>query len=217
MLRSTANEAGQAASPARRGRPRDPERLQRILNAAARQFHEQGLPNTSMDAIAAEAGVSKMTVYSHFPSKEALFIAAVASRSAELMGSEMPSMDPLKPKQALMAIGRAFLRLIRDDQVVQHHRILFGLRDAHPEVRQAFHDDGPDRMRQALAAYLAQATRQGSLHVRHPDLAADQFMGLFLGMGQLRHLLNLGKPSAQEDEALLKANVALFIKGHGPG
>lgn len=203
--------------PARRGRPRDPERLQRILAAATRQFHEHGLSGTSMDAIAAEAGVSKMTVYSHFPSKGELFIAAVASRTAELMGSDMPAMDPCKPKQALTAIGRAFLRLIRDDQVVQHHRILFGLRDAHPKVRQAFHDEGPGRMRQALSTYLAEATRQGSLKVKQPALAADQFMGLFLGMGQLRHLLNLGKPDEQEDEALLKANVALFIQGHEPG
>lgn len=204
-------------APTRRGRPRDPERLQRIVAAAARQFHEHGLSGTSMDAIAAEAGVSKMTVYSHFPSKGDLFIAAVASRTAELMGTDMPAMDPLKPKQALTAIGRAFLRLIRDDQVVQHHRILFGLRDAHPEVRQAFHDQGPDRMCQALAAYLAEATRQGSLKVRQPTLAANQFMGLFLGLGQLRHLLNLGKPGEPEDEALLKANVALFLKGHEPG
>lgn len=203
--------------PARRGRPRDPQRLQRIVAAAARQFHEHGLAGTSMDAIAAEAGVSKMTVYSHFPSKGDLFIAAVASRTAELMGTDMPALDPLKPKQALTVIGRAFLRLIRDDQVVQHHRILFGLRDAHPEVRQAFHDQGPDRMCQALAAYLAEATRQGSLKVRQPTLAANQFMGLFLGMGQLRHLLNLGKPGEPEDEALLKANVALFLKGHEPG
>ncbi len=203
--------------PDRRGRPRDPQRLQRLVAAAARQFREHGLPGTSMDAIAAEAGVSKMTVYSHFPSKGDLFIAAVASRTAELMGTDMPAMDPLKPKQALTAIGRAFLRLIRDDQVVQHHRILFGLRDAHPEVRRAFHDQGPDRMCQALAAYLAEATRQGSLKVKQPTLAANQFMGLFLGMGQLRHLLNLGKPGEPEDEALLKANVALFLKGHEPG
>lgn len=202
--------------PAKRGRPRDPERLQRILATAARQFHEHGLSGTSMDAIAAEAGVSKMTVYSHFPSKGDLFIAAVALRTAELMGSDMPAMDPLKPKQALMAVGRAFLRLIRDDQVVQHHRILFGLRDAHPEVRQAFHDEGPDRMVQALAAYLAEAARQGALKVKQPALAADQFMGLFLGMGQLRHLLNLSTPTPQEDEALLKANVAFFLKGHEP-
>lgn len=200
----------------RRGRPRDPDRLQRILDAAARQFHEHGLSGTSMDAIAAQAGVSKMTVYSHFASKGELFIAAVALRTADLMGTEMPVMDPLKPKQALTALGRAFLRLIRDDQVVQHHRILFGLREAHPEVRQAFHDQGPDRMCRALAAYLAEATRQGALKVRHPAQAADQFMGLFLGMGQLRHLLNLGKPGEGDDEALLKANVALFLKGHAP-
>ena len=45
-----------------RGRPRDPERVRRILEAAQMHFNEHGLERASVDAIAADAGVSKMTV-----------------------------------------------------------------------------------------------------------------------------------------------------------
>src|SRR5690348_2923653 len=53
-----------------RGRPRDPERGRRILDAAQRHFDEHGLERASVDAIAADAGVSKTTVYNNFGSKE---------------------------------------------------------------------------------------------------------------------------------------------------
>ena len=46
----------------RRGRPRDPERLRRIVEAAHTHFNAHGLERASVDAIAADAGVSKMTM-----------------------------------------------------------------------------------------------------------------------------------------------------------
>ncbi len=58
----------QVESPPRRGRPRDPERLRRIVEAAHSHFNAHGLERASVDAIAADAGVSKMTIYSHFAS-----------------------------------------------------------------------------------------------------------------------------------------------------
>ena len=44
-----------------------------ILDAAEAEFRQAGYEATSMDRIAASAGVSKRTVYNHFPSKEVLF------------------------------------------------------------------------------------------------------------------------------------------------
>ena len=44
-------------------------------------FNEHGLERASVDAIAADAGVSKMTVYSNFGSKEGLFQAVVRDRT----------------------------------------------------------------------------------------------------------------------------------------
>src|SRR5690348_17437726 len=59
------------------GRPKDLEKRAAILEAAKRLFPQHGFEGTSMDAVAAEAGVSKLTVYSHFGGKEALFIETV--------------------------------------------------------------------------------------------------------------------------------------------
>src|SRR3546814_6941872 len=67
------------ARPASPGRPKDLAKGAAILDAAKRMFTEHGFDRTSMDQIASEAGVSKLTVYSHFGDKEALFAAAVKS------------------------------------------------------------------------------------------------------------------------------------------
>ena len=59
------------------GRPKDPAKREAILAAAQVLFLGNGYEGSSMEAIAAEAGVSKLTLYSHFKDKEALFSAAV--------------------------------------------------------------------------------------------------------------------------------------------
>ena len=55
------------------GRPKDPEKRNAILEAAMQLFPSRGYDGVSMDALAQAAGVSKLTVYSHFEDKEALF------------------------------------------------------------------------------------------------------------------------------------------------
>ena len=86
----------------RRGRPRDPERFLRIVEAARNHFYVHGLERASVDAIAAEAGVSKMTVYSHFGSKEGLFEAVIKERTDRVMGGSpgVEALDPMQPRKA---------------------------------------------------------------------------------------------------------------------
>src|ERR1700741_5429978 len=105
------------AAPVRRGRPRDPERWQRIMEAARSHFYAHGLERASVDAIAADAGVSKMTVYSNFGSKEGLFEAVVRERTERVMGgvAGIEMLDPHQPRKALLAIGEQFLMLTREE------------------------------------------------------------------------------------------------------
>jgi AcrR family transcriptional regulator len=78
------------AIPAKRGpgRPRDADLRQRrrreILTAAARRFARQGFEATDVQLVADELKVGKGTVYRYFPSKEALFLAAVDQGMQEL-------------------------------------------------------------------------------------------------------------------------------------
>ena len=53
-------------------RPRSIQAHRKVLEAAAELFAQQGIDATSMDAIAESSGVSKATIYKHWPDKDAL-------------------------------------------------------------------------------------------------------------------------------------------------
>src|SRR5262249_7228411 len=81
------------------GRPRDPDletrRKAEILDAAAKAFVEFGFAGTQVQVIADRIGIGNGTIYRYFPTKEALFLAAVERGLAELT-AEMDSIlaDP---------------------------------------------------------------------------------------------------------------------------
>ncbi len=70
------------------GRPKDMEKRAAILAAAKSLFVRNAFAGTSMDAIAAEAGVSKLTVYSHFGDKDNLFREVIRSRVQDWLPEE---------------------------------------------------------------------------------------------------------------------------------
>jgi TetR/AcrR family transcriptional repressor of mexJK operon len=205
-----------SAPKPQRGRPRDPERVRRILDAAQRHFDEHGLERANVDAIAADAGVAKMTVYSNFGSKEGLFQAVVRDRSAAVVAgfAGAGALDPAQPEKALLAIGARFLALARGD-AVGALRAVYGVAGVQPEVCRALYEEGPERVNGELAAYLRRAHSAGTLKVRNPLQAADLFFSMFLGSGHIRGLLKLEMPDAREDRALLREAVRVFMAAYG--
>jgi TetR/AcrR family transcriptional repressor of mexJK operon len=200
----------------RRGRPRDPERLRRIVEAARSHFYAHGLERASIKAIAADAGVSKMTIYSHFASKVGLFEAAVRERTDRVMGglTRVDALDPKQPQKALLAVGEQSLMLAREEDTLGHFRSLYGAAGSQPEACRAFHRQGPNRLIDDLAAYLRRADAQGTLTIRHPRRAADLFLSMFLGDGHIRGLMMLDMPDAREDRALLREAVRVFMAAY---
>lgn len=210
------NTEDDVAPPPRRGRPRDPERLRRIVEAAHSHFNAHGFERASVDAIAADAGVSKMTIYSHFASKEGLFEAVIRDRTDRVMGglAGVEALDPTQPRKALLAVGEQFLTLAREEEVLGQFRSLYGAAGAQPEACRAFYRQGADRLIGDLAAYLRRADARGTLHIRHPRQAADLFLAMFLGDGHIRGLLMLDMPDARENKALLREAVRVFIAAY---
>jgi hypothetical protein len=64
-------------------------------------------------------------------------------------------------------------------------------------------------------AYLRAAHRAGSLKVSDAALAANQYLSLFLGLGQVSALLGLALATKREDEEMLSANVELVLRALG--
>ena len=67
------------------GRPKDLEKRQRILEVARQLFLQHGYHGSSMDHIAKDAHVTKLTVYNHFQDKANLFSCAIEETCEKLM------------------------------------------------------------------------------------------------------------------------------------
>lgn len=105
-----------ATSPARSGgSPRQlprHERSAQILRAAARAFARAGYAATSMEDVAAEAGVTRLIVYRHYPSKEDLYRAVLEAVDARLAEEVQRRLAGPEPRAV---ITRSLLAVARDD------------------------------------------------------------------------------------------------------
>jgi TetR/AcrR family transcriptional repressor of mexJK operon len=190
--------------------------MRRVIEAASRQFLEHGFERTSMDAVARESGVSKMTIYAYFPTKAALFEAVIGHKTDAVFELEAgESLDPNAPAEALKLIGRPFLDLMRADEVIARHRVLFAAAGAQEEACAAFCRQGPEKLIACVREYLDQAVGVGSLRPHDTQTAADQFLSLFLGGAHIRAMLGLGKPRLDDDVRLVDANVQMFMRAYG--
>lgn len=75
--------------------PAKPAMKDRILETADRLFYLQGIRAVGVDTIAAEIGISKRTLYNHFPSKDALISAYLARRFVQPRPSEKPPVEQI--------------------------------------------------------------------------------------------------------------------------
>lgn len=186
-------------SSARPGRPKSAEKRAIILEAAGNLFLNQGLQNTSMDAVAENAGVSKQTVYSHFESKEALYQAVIVNKVASYGFAEaavLPEDNDLE--DALLTMGLRFMNLLFDAQVVAMHRVVIGESVTYPRIAELFYETGPGTTRRTIGAFLRRQLERGRLVIDDLDYAASQFLNMVCGPYQMLLLMNM-KPELSDE------------------
>lgn len=203
-----------AAGP---GRPKDLGKRTAILEAAKNLFVNEGY-GVSMDQIAAAAGVSKLTVYSHFGDKEALFSAAIRSKCDEMLPRDLFQPDLKGPlREQLLAIGRAFFALVSSDEALSMHRMMLSPAQTDAHLREMFWDAGAQPTIDALVAFLRARVEAGELAIDDIDRAAHQFFCLTKGELHNRLVCGLGgKPGRAEVSVHLQSTVDFFLRGYAP-
>ncbi|MBA1197642.1 TetR/AcrR family transcriptional regulator [Pseudomonas plecoglossicida] len=200
------------------GRPKDLAKREAILEAAKALFLSLGYANTSMDAVATAAGVSKLTVYSHFTDKQTLFASAVMatcqSQLPELI-FELPAGVPID--QVLLNIARNFHALISSDESVKLSRLIMAQGSHDPSFGRYFYEAGPKRILAEMEALLRNAADRGLLRVDSPWRAAEHFFCLIKGAPDYRLLLGCAPPLVgAEAEAHVREVVELFVRAYAP-
>jgi TetR/AcrR family transcriptional repressor of mexJK operon len=200
------------------GRPKDPEKRAAILQAAKRLFTTQGFEGTSMDAIAAAAGVSKLTVYSHYQDKERLFTAAVECVCQDVMPPEIFSADRKGPiRRQLLTIARAFFSLVTSEEAIAVHRTIVANAQQSPRLGLLFWEAGPKRTQDAFQNFLREEVEAGKLEVEDTHRAAMQFFCLLKGECHAQLEFGCGEPlSAREVDEHLNATVDMFLRAYAP-
>lgn len=202
------------------GRPKDLGKRAAILDVAKRLFTQHGFDGVSMDQIAADAGVSKLTVYSHFGDKDSLFSAAIQAKCQEQLPSTLFLAGLEGDLRAqLTVIARAFFALATSEEAIAMQRMMMmpGTGDAH--VRELFWRAGPQQVKDAFAEFLRARMARGEVSIPDIARASSQFFCLLKGEMHLQMLCGMcaGAPSAGDVECHIDATVDLFVRAYGTG
>ncbi len=162
------------------------ERTRRgILQAAEDLFLAEGFLGVNMDRVAEAAAVSKQTVYAHFQSKEALFLAFVhaltgmAGDKLQQRVSDEPFDRPLDAY--LLDFARQQLAIVVTPKLMQLRRLAIGEAYRFPELGQLLHKMGPARSIGRLERAFAHYRRLGQLGPADLHAAAATFNWLVMG------------------------------------
>jgi len=202
------------------GRPRADRKSAAILEAAQHVFFANGYVGASMDQVAANARVSKQTVYKHFRDKETLFREVVANvvraRDAGIP-AELLVADNGAIEDRLRSFARHFLQGVMQRDVLKLRRLVIGEAGRFPELGQSFHELGPSRAAEELAVALREAATQQGLSLSDPVLAAEHLLSLVLTI-PLNQAMLLGDEISFTEAALHRyadEGAAAFLRAYG--
>lgn len=161
-------------------RPATPGKRESVLDAAVELFLSEGFDRTSMDAVAAHAGVSKTTVYAHFGDKVELFHAVTERGGASLDVDldEAMHASAQDPQERLGLIVFKILEATADPQYLAFIRVMVAEAVRRPELTQVMRSLGVPHAVELIAATLQE---DAELHgYTLPD--AEAYAGMFIRM-----------------------------------
>jgi TetR/AcrR family transcriptional repressor of mexJK operon len=197
------------------GRPSDLAKRQAIIEAASNRFFEDGFAATSIEQVAADAGVSKVTIYNHFGDKRALFTASVEQECEKMRGYfDLDQTPEGSIEDRLAVIAQAMFEFLSRPEMIQFERRIAAETEHEPAIGEAFLKAGPWRMKEGFSAYLAREAEAGALKIADPMLAAEQFVSMAKGMGDLERRFG-SLPSDADNARRVKGAVDVFLAAYG--
>jgi AcrR family transcriptional regulator len=189
-----------------------------ILENAYRLFRSQGFDGTSMADITSQVGGSKATLYSHFPSKEELFVECMMAALENYMSDTLKHLDASRsdPQAALRNFGTSVLNFICSPEQVEVRRLMIA-EAARSGTGKLFFDK-ITALRSQISAFLAACMASGLLRRDDPDLAADHLGALLEAEVLEPLLLHVREAAPDEEETALAARraVAAFLRAYAP-
>jgi TetR/AcrR family transcriptional regulator, regulator of autoinduction and epiphytic fitness len=182
-----------------------------VIAAAIEEFLAAGFDATSMDRIAARAGVSKRTVYNHFPSKEVLFAAILrqlweASDTEEAPAySNAPDARPLRAQLLQLLLKK--LSLLNDEAFLSLARVAIAAGIHSPERARDMVARMGER-EEDLTVWIRAAAADGRLKTPDPVFASQQLQGLVKAFAFWPQVTMGQRPLSQDEQQQVAESAA---------
>jgi TetR/AcrR family transcriptional regulator, mexJK operon transcriptional repressor len=192
---------------------------QAIAAAALMLFARDGYERTSVDAIAAEAGVSKRTVYSHYGDKENLFLSvlndtygAMRDRVRDIVDRNLRDVDDVE--SALSAcIHEIVGSITRAPERGSLVRLVMSEAPHFPALLQMWHNRG---IVPIIAEPLAKLAASGALQASDPAQAAEHLSALTFGQVNNKSMMGAIPLSDAESDRIISSGIDVFMRAYAP-
>lgn len=190
------------------------DKQQSLLDGALRVFARDGYARASIDALAAEAGVSTRTIYNHYGDKAALFRAVILDSARRTAAHQIDLADRLLARIVdleadLVTFGRRWAR--PDPETAPHFALVRQIRadaDHIPDdTLRAWQAAGPLQVRAAIGAHLRRHADNGLLHIDDEQIAALHLIQLTAGS-----VTDMTDP--EEIDRTIRTGVRVFVRAY---
>ncbi len=198
------------------GRPRDMEKRAAMLHVAEQNFMKLGFAETTIEAIAEGASVSKVTLYNHFTDKIGIFEAVIQEIAARIH-AEIASHNTVKSdiETVLNRFGCALMKHVMSAHMMEFEQRLSADMKAMPDVAQRFFAAGPGHVRARLAVVIEEAAQRGELDADQPLHAANDLLGLWHGSTPMEVNFGVAKPpTPAQIKQKIKHGVEVFLRAY---
>lgn len=188
---------------------------EQIAKAARKLFLELGYAGTSMDAVSAEAKVSKQTLYRYFPTKVAL-LGEILYGSLSTLALRPPDLNTLNTLSELRASMIDFAVTVTQSlmkpESVALVRLVLGEAFRVTEIRRAFRDALPGQMLARTEIVIRHGAAKGLIASQDPALTARMFIGPLMTYVALDGFLS-SEPSSPPSRSELETVIDAFLAG----
>lgn len=188
-----------------------------ILVAATPLFLENGYDRTSLVQIAQQAGVSRATLFKQFPTKAALFEAAVLAAGSSA-APEPVDVNVEDLHAGLVTLGRAYTQLLTRPEMAALMRTVIAESPRFPELRERTFDFGTLPVLSALERYLREAHDAGVAEIDDQEMASAQFLGMIASAVFWPRLIHgTWSMSADEEELVIQGAARTITARYATG
>jgi AcrR family transcriptional regulator len=185
---------------------------QRLLDATLKLISEKGYLGSTTREIAQEAGVTELTLFRHFGTKEKLFEALLRTHTfLPRLKELLPELDGLSYGDSLRLIATRFLLSLKERKSLV--KIMYSEVTTYPEKIKKLYNKFADDLRLTLASYFRGLQKKGLLRTVSPEMAAQLFLGMLFSYFRSEEIMREGGMKKQTMEKNIKEFVDIFMFG----